>query len=126
VGENKIIKRAMNEGLIQKPRRWWRAEFFSPKDLLFRAAVIALAFLIVHMAGLREFTSVLNGTIGSVALGWKESAFLGVIYLILYLAFVLLAPILVIAATISVAGQRLALRNKASQNESGTNPPKTN
>ena len=116
----------MNEGLLKKPRRWWRADFLSPKDLLLRAAMIALAFLIVQLAGLRDFTSVLNGTVGSVEMGWQKSAFLGVIYLIFYMAFILLVPILVIAAAISAAWLKFAIRNQASPNEPGTTPPKTN
>jgi membrane protein DedA with SNARE-associated domain len=77
-----------------------RAEFLSAKDLLQRAAGISLAFLLAHLAGLREFTSVLNGTVGSMAAGWKLSAFLAVVYILLYLAFVILVPILLLAAVI--------------------------
>jgi len=116
----------MNEGLLRKLRRCWRAEFFSPKDLLQRAAVIAFIFLLAHLAGLREFTSILNGTVGSVEMSWQQSAFLGALYLILYMAFILLVPVLVIAAVISTAWQKFAVQKKASQNESGTNPSNTN
>ena len=77
-----------------------RVEFLSAKDLLQRAGAISALFLILHLAGLREFTGVLNGTIGSLALGWKLSAFLAVIYIVFYLAFVVLVPILVLAAAL--------------------------
>jgi len=83
-----------------------RAEFLSAKDLLQRAVVISLLFLALHLAGFREFTGVLNGTIGSLALGWNLSAFLAVIYIVLYLAFVVLVPILILAAGILAIGQR--------------------
>jgi len=75
-----------------------RADFFSPKDLLQRAAGISIIFVLLHLAGLREFTSVLNGTVGSLALGWKLSGFFAVIYIASYLAFVVLVPVLILAA----------------------------
>jgi len=88
-----------------------RAEFLSPRDLLQRAGAISLLFLAVHLAGFREYTGILNGTIGSVALGWNFSAFLAVIYIAFYLAFVLLVPVLVLAALILKIGQRLGRRS---------------
>lgn len=83
-----------------------RAEFMSPKDMLQRAAAICILYLLVHLAGFREYTGILNGTIGSVALGWKLSTFLAGIYIMLYLAFVLLVPVLVLAAAILTVWQR--------------------
>jgi len=83
-----------------------RAEFLSAKDLLQRAVVISVLFLALHLAGFQEFTGVLNGTIGSLALGWKLSAFLAVIYIVLYLAFVILVPILILAAGILTIWQK--------------------
>jgi membrane protein implicated in regulation of membrane protease activity len=83
-----------------------QAEFLSPKDLLQRAGAISVLFLVAHLAGLREFTSVLNGTIGSVAAGWKLSGFLALIYILLYLAFVILVPVLVLAAMILTVWRR--------------------
>lgn len=96
----------MNEGLLRKIRRLWRADFLSPKDLLQRAAVLALLFLVAHLAGLREFTSILCGTVGSTEMSWRHSAELGVLYLILYMAFVLVVPVLVIAAAIVSAWRK--------------------
>ena len=83
-----------------------RAEFLSARDLLQRAGAISVLFLVAHLAGLREFTSVLNGTIGSLAVGWNLSAFLSVIYIVLYLTFVILVPILILAAVILAVGRR--------------------
>ena len=88
-----------------------RAEFLSARDMLQRAGAISVMFLVVHLAGLREFTSVLNGTIGSVAAGWKLSAILAVVYILLYLAFVILVPILVLA-TMILTVWRQYIRNK--------------
>jgi hypothetical protein len=89
----------------------WRAEFCSPKDLVRRAAVIALVFLVIHLAGLREYTSILNGTPGSVEMSWRTSALLGLTYIFAYLAFVLLAPILLLAAAILAVWKRLRSAN---------------
>jgi len=63
--------------------------------MLQRAAAISVMFLLAHLAGFREYTGILNGTIGSLALGWNLSAFLAVIYIVFYLAFVILTPVLV-------------------------------
>jgi hypothetical protein len=84
-----------------------RAEFMSAKDMVQRATAIGGLFLLVHLAGFREYTGILNGTIGSLALGWKFSTFLAGIYILLYLAFVLLVPVLVLAAVILTVWQRL-------------------
>ena len=75
-------------------------------NLLQRAGAISGVFLLVHLAGFREFTGVLNGTIGSLALGWTLSAFLAVIYIVFYLAFVILVPVLILAAVILTIWQR--------------------
>jgi hypothetical protein len=72
-----------------------------------RTAAISGLFLVVHLAGFREFTGILNGTIGSLALGWRLSAFLAVIYIVLYLAFVILVPVLLLAAAILMVWQRI-------------------
>ena len=85
----------------------WRAEPFSPKDFLRRAVVLLLIFLAVHLAGLREFTSILNGTVASVELGRGMSAFLGLVYLFSYLGVVLLVPILLLAAVMLAGWKRL-------------------
>jgi hypothetical protein len=101
----------MSESFSKKAQRFWRAEFLSPKDLLERAAVITLLFVIAHVAGLRDFTSVVAGTVGSVALGRWASSFLGISYLLLYMGVVLLVPTSVAAAAIILVWQRLARRN---------------
>ena len=96
-----------------------RAEFLSGRDLLQRALGVSVLFLLAHLAGLREFTSVLNGTVGSVAAGWKLSGFLALIYLLLYLASVILVPVLVLAATI------LAVWQQCVQKEENFSGPRT-
>ncbi len=86
----------------------WRAEFLSPKDLVRRSIVIALIYGVVHLAGLREYTSVLNGTVGSVNVSRGMAAFLGLGYVCSYLAFVLLVPIFLMAAAMLAALRALS------------------
>jgi hypothetical protein len=87
-------------------RSLWRADFFSPKDFIRRAIFITFLFVLAELFGLKEFTSILNGTTGSVVIGWTTSALLGLSYIFLYLAFVLLVPVLLLAATILVLWRR--------------------
>ena len=66
------------------------------KGLFICTAVLTLAFLVGHIAGLREFTSVLSGTYPAT----EASVFLGLIYAITHMAFFIAAPILAIGAGI--------------------------
>jgi hypothetical protein len=88
----------------------WRAKFFSPKDFVRRAIIISCFFALAHLFGLKEFTSVLNGTAGSVALGWTASAILGLTYVFLYVAFILFVPIFLLAAGMLSLWERLFRR----------------
>ena len=89
----------------KKPAIFQRAAFLSPKDLMQRAGAIIVLFLLLHFSGLREFTSILNGTVGSVTLGWQLSGVLALIYIAAYLAVVVLAPIMILAAIILAVWQ---------------------
>ena len=73
----------------------------SPKDLAQRALVFCVAFASAHLLGLRDFTSIVNGTTGSTGMSFEQAAARGIVYLLLYMAVVVLAPILLIAAAIS-------------------------
>ena len=90
----------------------------SPKYFLEWAAFLTVLFIIVNLVGLRDYTSVLNGTIGSTTLSWQTAAFLGAAYVFVYLAFVLGAPTLVLAALILKLWQRLI--SKGATDESRT------
>src|SRR5205809_83321 len=67
-------------------------------------------FLVAHLAGLRGYTSFLSGTVPSPATGWKLTVFFGLIYLVLYFAFVLLVPVLLLAALVQRFVQSLLNR----------------
>lgn len=79
----------------------------SPGYFLEWAGFLTVLFVIVNLMGMRGFTSVLNGTIGSTTLSWQTAAFLGAVYVFVYLAFVLGAPMLVLAALILKLWQRM-------------------
>lgn len=64
------------------------------RGLLVRAVLWSLAFGVAHLLGFRAFTSFLSGT---ADFGILQRLF-GAAYLVLYAAFVLLVPILIIAA----------------------------
>jgi len=96
-----------NPSAFARLRSIWRADFLSPKDLVRRALVIAMIYGVVSAFSLREFTSILNGTMGSVSLGWRLSAFLGLLYIFSYLAFVLITPSMLIAAGILVLWKKI-------------------
>jgi hypothetical protein len=84
-----------------------RGTIASPLYLLEWAALLTVLFIIVQLAGLREYTSVLNGTVGSTHLSWQTASFLGAAYIFVYLGFVVVAPILILAAGILKIWQRI-------------------
>ena len=77
-----------------------KAPLFSPRGFAIRALLLALIFAVCHLLRLREHTSFMSGTAASAETSLKTSAFLGVIYMATYFSFVLLVPILLIAAGI--------------------------
>jgi hypothetical protein len=98
-----------------------KAEFLSARDLWQRACALSVLFLLAHLAGLREFTSVLNGTVGSTAVDAKLGAFLAAVYILLYLAFVILVPVLILAAILLMVWQRCVRKE---ENYPTTHDPK--
>jgi hypothetical protein len=60
-----------------------------------------------------EYTTILNGTVASVELGRGMCAFLGLAYVFAHLGFVLLVPILLLAAAVLAVWQRV-LRGRES------------
>src|SRR5712691_7265189 len=113
-------KSAMQSHLKHNVSLLWRAEFCSPKDFVRRALLISIASFILHLAGLKDFTTILNGTMGSVELGWGMSAFLGLIYICAWLGFVVLVPILLLAAVLLAVWNRV-LRSSHGSSQSNEN-----
>jgi hypothetical protein len=93
-----------------KPSGGW----FSPRFFVTRALALAVLFLVAHLAGLREYTAFLSGTPATAGVGMRLSAFYGLVYIALYLGFVVVAPILLMAAGILALGQKLLPLEKSS------------
>lgn len=87
--------------------RLWNAGL-TPGGLLVRAALIALFFAACHLAGWREHTTFISGTPTSGGSQVNTSIVLGVVYMAGYFGFVLLTPILTLAAGLLFAFERLA------------------
>ncbi|MCU1283452.1 MAG: hypothetical protein JWM53_6998 [bacterium] len=75
-------------------RAVWRAPILSPQGLVLRAALIAVVYGALHLAGARADVAFLSGT----SVGGNVATLLGCAYLLFHFAFVLVAPILVIAS----------------------------
>ncbi len=73
---------------------------FSPRALLTRSLVAVVLFSVCHLAGLREYTSVLCGMPAQAGISKELAAYLGVAYVITYFMMVIGVPILVIGAGI--------------------------
>ena len=86
--------------------RLWKAEIFSPTALTVRAVTITVLFCASELLGLREYTTFLSGTSANVNLGWHTASVLGLIHLLLYVGFILLVPISLIAAGLLAAWNR--------------------
>ncbi|HXU79529.1 MAG TPA: hypothetical protein VN794_23315 [Methylomirabilota bacterium] len=86
---------------------------FSPMSFIRLALLLALMFGLAHLAGLREFTTMLNGTMANVEVGWRMSVFLGTVYILAYLGFVLLVPTLLLAAVFLKIAERVWFRGRS-------------
>ena len=100
----------MKQSWPAKLRSLLRAELLSPKGFLVRAFWLVVFFAVCHAAGLREHTTFLSGTAASADGNVNSSAVFGMIYLCAYFGFVLVAPILVLAAAMLMSWQRLVSR----------------
>ncbi len=85
-------------------------ERFSPRGLAARAVLLVVIYAVCEVAGLRENTTFLSGTQGANA--WNSTVVLGLLYLFAYHGFVLAAPILLIAAALLTAWERLLVRHR--------------
>ena len=72
--------------------------FFSPGGLTARAVLILAVYLLVHLAGLRDSTSILSGTAPQGAYPVAVEQIFAIVYILAYLGAVMAAPVLLIAA----------------------------
>lgn len=81
----------------------FKARFFSAAGFFYRAVLIVIVFGLLHLAGLREYTSFITGTSsGNVA------DILGMAYFLFYSLSVFVTPILVIASGFMLIFRRIA------------------
>ena len=73
--------------------------FLQPPALVTWAGLIALMFLLFHLLGWREMTTVLSGTFPP-GFSPPEAESRAVLYLVAWFATVVIAPVLVLAAAI--------------------------
>jgi hypothetical protein len=81
-------------------RRVWKADAFSPTAFVVRAVIISVFYCLSELAGLREYTTFLSGTSANLNVSWQTAATLGLIHLLLYVAFILLVPASLITASL--------------------------
>ena len=87
-------------------RRIWRAPLFSPTGLLSRAVLLTVIYLGLHLAGWREYTSILCGTAPTGNLNDHYTQVAGLIYVLLYFTVVFGVPILVLAVGLLAVVER--------------------
>jgi hypothetical protein len=89
------MKRGWRTALDRLLRGW-----LTPRGWIVRAAVIVLAWLLMHLLGWRDDTRIISGTSLPNDFAGVLGAFRGVAYLLAYFAAVVVAPTLVIGAGI--------------------------
>jgi hypothetical protein len=85
----------------------FHSRFLCPKGLLLRAAIIAIAFAVLHALGCRENTSIICGTWPAGQTPGMWTAGMGVAYILLYFGFILATPIFLLAGCMMFAWQYL-------------------
>ncbi len=84
-------------------------QFFTPRGFVVSAFQIAVVYLLFHVAGFRECTTVFIGAMPGPGVDGRVAAGLGLAYILFYLAFTVLVPILLIAAGLWKVGAVLRL-----------------
>jgi hypothetical protein len=72
----------------------------TPKGLLMRGIASCASLVIAHLAGWREYTSVLCGTMPDPSAAPWHAGYLGAAYAVCYLLATVIAPILILAAAL--------------------------
>jgi hypothetical protein len=97
----------MNPYLAEYLKWFFWGSLCTPRGLIVRAIYLVLLFGIVHLLGLREYTTFLSGTVARQT-SLTTTAILGSVYALSYLAAILIAPILVMAAGLLKLWQHLS------------------
>ncbi len=86
-------------------KAWLKAPLFSPAGFLVRATGLALAHAVLSICGLREFTSVLSLTYPE-GIPRNLSLLFCLLYMLTYFSFILIVPILGVAAGLLALASR--------------------
>jgi hypothetical protein len=74
--------------------------WLSPAGLLIAAASVYLFFAVCHLAGLRELTPVISGTVPDTSLGHDTASALALVYAASYVLAVFACPVLTIGSLV--------------------------
>ena len=81
----------------------FKVRFFSAQSFLARGVLLLAVFAILHLLGLREYTSFISGTTSG-----SSGDLLGITYFLAYSLALFIAPVLLIAAVFMKIFSRLA------------------
>lgn len=81
-------------------KAWLRSPLLSPAGLLVRAAALALVYWALHLAGLRDYATVLSGGLPSADASPTVASVLGMVYVLFYFGWIIAVPVLVLASGI--------------------------
>ena len=95
---------------MPKLRELIRAPLLSPMGFVARALLLTLFFGVCELAGWREHTTFISGTVTTADTGINSSVTFGLIYMLAYFGFVLAAPVLLLAATFLTIWRRFTRR----------------
>lgn len=85
-----------------------RAPYFTSRSYLIHAMAFALPFVIFHLFGWRENTSIVAGVPPTGSMNDVGAMAYGIIYIVSYLMFVFLTPIFTLAGVLTCLGERWA------------------
>ena len=86
------------------------AQLISPTGFVTLAVLLTLAYWTADTLGWRQYTGILSGTRPTPEGSYASDTFCGLVYAALHFAFVMLVPILLIAAALLFALQRRTFR----------------
>lgn len=87
--------------LFSSPFKFSHAPIFSPRWLLIRGILLLGLFLILELAGFRDYTCVICGTSPTGNPADQNSIILGMFFVILYFGATMAAPIFLLSSLFS-------------------------
>ncbi|HPF41856.1 MAG TPA: hypothetical protein P5081_24080 [Phycisphaerae bacterium] len=110
---------------VMKRLRTWirRTPAVSPAGFLVLAGVLTVSFLITDGMGLERYACVLSGSPPPEVISLETAAMYGAAYVLLYMAVVIVVPILTLGAAIFYFVQRLSDRRTPGSESGGDHEP---